>query len=63
VAPTGCSTGWGALFSTLGNLRPSQHLKFLVMADGEEFEVVEIFPCKKIRNMEIAKFSEFYSQN
>jgi len=29
---------------------------------GEEYELVEIFPCRKIGNMGILNFSKFYFQ-
>jgi len=38
------------------------HLKDLG-EDGKEFEVVKNFPCKKIGNMKMAKFSKFHSKN
>jgi len=31
-------------------------------ADSEQYEVVKIFPCRKIGNMGIINFSEFYFQ-
>jgi len=42
--------------------RVADHLSTF-RADGEQYEVVEVFPHGKIGNMGIANFLEFYSQN